>query len=351
MLNTDTSKGPPLTLVAAAFATVYLVWGSTYLAIRFAIETLPPFLMAGARFLLAGLILLFIVRRRERTVMTGWHWFSAGLTGSLMLIGGNGLVCWAEQTVPSGLAALLIATVPLWMVVLDWLAFGGTRPRARVIFGLIVGLFGVYLLIGPSTIGGERVDLAGGLALLAACMFWSLGSLHSRRAKLPGSPFLATAMQMSIAGALLLVVGALSGELGRLDVSRVSFKSGLALGYLVVFGSILALTAYTWLLRVSSPARVSTYAYVNPVVALMLGALLAGESLTPRVVLAATVILGAVILITTSRPKAAVPRVAKADTPPILEGTEPVSTPVAGMIAQPVPTSRTPCTTCSGSAP
>ena len=351
-LNTDSSKTARLSLVIAAFATVYLVWGSTYLAIRFAIETIPPFLMAGMRFTLAGSILLLIVRRRERTVLTGWHWFSAGLTGSLMLIGGNGLVCWAEQTVPSGLAALLIATVPLWMVMLDWLVFGGARPTWRIVLGLIVGLIGVYFLIGPSAIGGERVDLAGGLALLAACVFWALGSLQSRRARLPGSAFLATAMQMLTAGILLLFVGVLSGETSRLDLAGVSLKSAAALAYLVVFGAIIAFTAYMWLLRVTSPARVATYAYVNPVIALILGAALANEELSPRVLLAAAVILGAVILIVTGRAKQASPTTVRTEDPTstALAADEPVPSPAAGTIAPPTASRCTPCTTCTGAS-
>ena len=269
-----------------------------------------------------------------------------------MLIGGNGLVCWAEQYVPSGLAALLIATVPLWMVVLDWLGFGGARPTWRIVLGLIIGLIGVYFLIGPSAIGGQRVDLAGGLALMAACAFWALGSLQSRRARLPGSAFLATAIQMSIAGVLLLLIGVLSGETSRLDLSRVSLKSAVALGYLVVFGAILALTAYTWLLRVTSPARVATYAYVNPVIALILGALLASETLSPRVLLAAAVILGAVILIVTGRARQASPPEMQTETPTstALEADEPVAALIAGTVAPPTASRRTPCTTCTGAS-
>jgi drug/metabolite transporter (DMT)-like permease len=352
-LNTDSPKTAPLSLVVAAFATVYLVWGSTYLAIRFAIETLPPFIMAGLRFSIAGLILLAIVRRREPIALTGWHWFKAGLTGSLMLIGGNALVCWSEQYVASGPAALVIATVPLWLVVLDWLVFGGARPTWRIVAGLVIGLFGVFILIGPSVfVGGEAIDTIGGLALLAACVFWAIGSLYSRRAKLPGSPFLATAAQMTIAGALLLVIGALAGEGAALDLDRVSTKSVLALGYLIVFGAILGLTAYVWLLSVTTPARVSTYAYVNPVVALLLGYGLANEPLSSRVLLATSVILGAVILITTSRAKpSAAPKGVDEPSPDTgeLDVADPVAQPRTGVLAMP-PTAdeETPRMSCTG---
>lgn len=295
------SSSPPLLLVAAAFTVVYLVWGSTYLAIRFAIETMPPFLMAGARYFSAGVLLFVVTRLRHSGPIEAAHWRAAAIVGTLMLLGGNGLVCWAEQVVPSGLAALLIATVPLWLVVLDWLRHQGPRPTRRIVVGLMAGLSGVAIPVGPSNLGGERINFFGAAALLMACLFWSLGSLHSRRAKLPASPFVSTAMQMLAGGAALLLVGTLTGEWASVDVGAVSFKSVLALAYLSVFGSILALTAYTWLLRVATAARVGTYAYVNPVVAMFLGYALADEPLSPRILTAAVVILGAVVLITSSK--------------------------------------------------
>ena len=224
-----------------------------------------------------------------------------------MLLGGNGLVCWAEQTVASGLAALLIATVPIWMVVLDWLVYRGPRPTRMMVFGLAVGLAGIYILIGPENLGGQRLDLLGGGALLLACVFWTLGSLYSRRGKLPASNWLATAMEMLVGGAALLLVGAAAGEPARINLHAVSLRSLLALGYLIVFGSIVALTAYKWMLQVSTPARVATYAYVNPVIAILLGTALAAEPFTPRIALAAAVILAAVVLITrcSARPRGA----------------------------------------------
>lgn len=285
-------------IIALAFATIYLVWGSTYLAIRIAVETLPPLAMAGVRWLLAGVLLFAIVRPREKAPLTMQNWLATGLVGTLMLLGGNGLVCWAELTVASGLAALLIATVPIWMVVLDWLFFDGPRPVGPVVVGLVVGLVGICVLIGPERIGGQRANFAGTLALLAACVFWALGSLYSRRGPLPHSTWLATSMEMMIGGGVLLAVGAAAGEFGRFEPATMSLRSLLALAYLFVMGSVVALTAYKWLLQVCSPATVSTYAYVNPVIAILLGAALVGEPLTPRVVLAAVIILAAVVVIT-----------------------------------------------------
>ncbi len=310
---------PRLIAVAAAFAAVYVIWGSTYLAIRFAIETLPPFLMAGMRFLLAGAILYPIARGRAAAEPVNWrHWRGAALIGGLMLVGGNGLVCWAEQYVPSGIAALLIATVPLWMVLLDWAIYRGVRPTAWVVIGLATGLAGVYMLIGPSALGGERVHLGGGVALLTACMFWSLGSLQSRRTTLPKSAFLSTAMQMIAGGVLFMIIGTAIGEWPRVAWHNISLKSMLALAYLIVFGSLVALSAYVWLLGNVTPARVATYAYVNPVIAVFLGAVIGGETLSPRVGMAAGVIVAAVVMITTGSRKrrpAGVPPVAPVESP------------------------------------
>ena len=292
-------KSPSRWSVIAAFAAVYLIWGSTYLAILWAIKTLPPFLMAGTRFLIAGALLYIWVRFRGVPRPTLYQWGPTAVIGGLLLLGGNGGVVQAEQLVPSGLTALLIATVPLWMALLEWLR-GGVRPRAGVAIGLAVGFGGIALLVSPGEIaGGEHINPIGATVLVLASLSWAIGSLYSRKAKLPDSPFLATAMEMLAGGALLLVAGSLTGEWARLELSEVSLRSILSFVYLIFFGSLVGFTAYIWLLRVSTPARVSTYAYVNPVVAVMLGAALAGEPLTPRTLLAAAVILGAVLLITT----------------------------------------------------
>jgi drug/metabolite transporter (DMT)-like permease len=293
--------------IAAAFATVYVVWGSTYLAIRFGVETIPPFLMAGTRHLSAGLLLYTWMRLRGGPRPQWRHWMSAAWIGGLLLLGGNGLVTWAEQRVPSGLAALIVSSVPIWMAVLEG-AEKKTRPGAPVIVGLLLGMAGIVLLVAPGRFAGNgHVDPLGAVALLTAALSWSFGSLYARRAKLPSSTLMATAMEMIAGGTLLWLVGLAFGEGARLELSAVSLRSLLSLVYLIVFGSLLGFSAYIWILKVSTPARVSTYAYVNPIVAVSLGALFAGESITARVALAALVIVSAVALIITARSRQKMP--------------------------------------------
>ncbi|MCA9256142.1 MAG: EamA family transporter [Phycisphaerales bacterium] len=281
-----------------AFAIIYVVWGSTYLAIRYAIDTLPPFLMAGARYLTAGLVLFGVMRWRTDERLEWRHIRSVFIIGTLMLLGGNGLVCWAEQWVPSGVAALLIATVPLWMVTLDWLLCKGPRPGGMTILGLALGLGGIYILVGAERFQSERIDGWGAVALLSACVFWTFGSLYSRRAPLPKSTILATSLEMIFGGLSLTIVGSLRAEWSLIHLDAVTLKSALSLAYLVVFGSIIALPAYKWLLTVCPPGRAATYAYVNPVFAVALGALFGGEKLSLRVQLACGVIVISVVIIT-----------------------------------------------------
>ncbi|HSJ09768.1 MAG TPA: EamA family transporter [Longimicrobiales bacterium] len=285
--------------IVAAFAAVYVIWGSTYLAILYAIETLPPFLMAATRFLIAGTILFgWSILRAERRP-TRAEWKAAAVVGALLLMGGNGAVVWAEQLVPSGVAALLVSVTPCWMVLLDWLWHGSRRPGMRTVVGLVLGFGGIVLLIGPSAIvGGGNVHPLGALVLMIGCLCWAVGSLYSKRAPRPPGALLSTGMQMLAGGSLLVVAGLLTGEASRLDMDAVSMKSLLAVLYLIVFGAIIGYSAYVWLLRVVSPARVSTYAYVNPVVAVLLGWGLAGEALTARMGIAGVVIIGGVALIT-----------------------------------------------------
>jgi drug/metabolite transporter (DMT)-like permease len=289
------------TLLIAAFTAVYLIWGSTYLAIRFAIETMPPFTMAGVRFVIAGGVLYAWLRSRGVGRPKPIHWRTAFIVGGLMLLGGNGGVVWAELIVPSGLAALVVATVPLWMVLLVWLS-GRGRPSVAVVLGLLVGFGGVVWLIGPEKVaGGERIEPIGALVLVLAALAWAIGSLYFREAPHPESQPLATAMSMLAGGVLLLTVGGAAGEFTRLDLSSVSAKSWLAFWYLVVFGALVAFSAYLWLMRATTPTRAATYAYVNPVVAVVLGWLLAAEPINTRVVIAVTVIVGAVALIVTEQ--------------------------------------------------
>jgi drug/metabolite transporter (DMT)-like permease len=304
--------------ILLAFAAVYVLWGSTYLAIRFGVETLPPFLMAGTRHLTAGLLLYGWLRLRGFPRPEPRHWKNAILIGGLLLLGGNGLVTWAELRVPSGLAALIVSSVPIWMAILEGLQ-SRRRPRAAVVAGLLLGIGGIALLVVPGRFGGNgHVDALGAAALLTAALCWSCGSLLARRAALPSSILTATAMQMIGGGTLLWIAGLLFGEGARLNLSAVSAKSALSLAYLVVFGSLVGFSAYVWLLKVSTPARVSTYAYVNPIVAVLLGAALAGEPVTLRVMLSALVIIGAVALIIAarSRPPLAAVRGEEPDTRP-----------------------------------
>ncbi len=301
---TDT-KASRIQLILA-LATVYVVWGSTYLAIRFAVETLPPLLMAAARFLTAGLFLYGWCALRGEARPSARQWAGASTVGFLLLTVGNGLVCWAELTVPSGLAALLVATVPIWMVTIDGLRPSGPRPGKAVILGLVIGLLGVGILVGPGEIvSGEPVHLLGAMALLFASFSWAAGSILGNHLDMPRSPLQVTAMQMLSGGFLLALVGTLFGEWSQLDLEAVSLRSMLALGYLVLFGSILAFSAYVWLLRAAPPSVASTYAFVNPVVAVLLGWALADEALDTRTLLASGVIVTAVILITAFKPKGA----------------------------------------------
>jgi drug/metabolite transporter (DMT)-like permease len=284
----------------AGFATLYLVWGSTYLAIKLAVATLPPLLMSSSRFLLSGLVLYIVIRARGVKAPAGSQWKWAWLTGALLLLGGNGLVVWGQQTVPSGRAALIVATTPLWMVILSWVFYRGARPGMRICLGLAVGFAGTVLLIrGPIT-EAPMGSLAGALAIALAPVCWSLGSLQSRVTRPAEDVLLASAMQMLAGGALMLVAGTLLGEWPMLWSRPISASSLGAFAYLTVLG-LVGFTTYGWLLRHASPTAVSTYAYVNPLVAVVLGWLVAGELLDDSVLLAAVLVVGAVVLITLPR--------------------------------------------------
>jgi drug/metabolite transporter (DMT)-like permease len=291
-------RRPPRARILVAFAAIYLVWGSTYLAIRYAIETIPPFLMAGTRFVVAGSVLYLWSRLTGAERPSRAAWVATAVTGILMLAVGNGAVTWSEQRIASGLAALLVASVALWMVLLEFLRRNGTRPTRLAIVGLLLGFSGVGLLVGPAALTDARdLDVVASLVLVGASLSWAAGSVYSRVLPRPASATLGSAMQMLAGGLALYIVGVSSGELGRLDLSAVTMRSLLSLGYLVVFGSLVGFTAYAWLLRVCTPAAVATYAYVNPIVAMLLGWLIAGEEFGPRMIVAAVVILSGVALI------------------------------------------------------
>lgn len=284
-----------------AFAAVYLIWGSTYLAIRFAIETLPGWSMAGVRFLLAGGVLYAWARLRGARALTRGQWRNAWLIGTLLLLGGNGLVVWAEHYVPSGWAALIVGTEPIWVTIFLLLGAGRERPRARTLVAIATGFVGVAVLTAPGTVSGSSLYLPGLIALLIAPASWAAGSLLARDADLPRSAALATASQMLTGGAALLATGTVLGEWRAFDPSAVSVGSWLAFAYLVVFGSLIAFSAYAWLVRNAEPTLAATYAYVNPVVAVFLGGLLAGEPLGIRTFVACGLIIGAVVLLSVRR--------------------------------------------------
>ncbi len=296
---------------ALALLTVYLVWGSTYLAIAYVVDSMPPFLSAGARYLVAGVILLGLLwlhgrfRRssgeRERPTLA--HWRSAVIIGMLLLLGGNGLVVLAEQPglLTSGVAALLVATEPIWMNLFEAI-LQRRRPSALVVAGVLAGFIGVVILVFP-TDGVAEVSPFGVLLVLIASLCWAVGSLYERRAPVPRSPWLGTGMEMLAGGAALLVLAILTGEPGRTDVSSFTTESILALGYLVVFGSLVVFSAYIWLLHNAPVSTIATYAYVNPIVAVALGAWLRSEEVTPRTILAAAIILGAVVAMVSGRPR------------------------------------------------
>jgi drug/metabolite transporter (DMT)-like permease len=296
--RTHASRGQ----IIAAFASIYLVWGSTYLAISYAIETIPPFLMGGIRFLISGALLYWWARFRGAPRPTMLHWRNAIIAGAFLLLGGNGAVVWAEQFVPSGLTALLVSILPFWLVIIEWVRPPHKRPTGPVIVGLVLGFIGIIVLVGPSALGGHSdVSSLGALVLILGSLSWAIGSFWSRDAQLPESGLLTTGMEMLGGGALLLIVGVLAGEISSFDIHRISRASTAGLIYLITFGSLLGFTSYIWLLDKVSPARLGTYAYVNPIVAVFLGWAIAGERLSVRTAVAAAIVICAVALITTAR--------------------------------------------------
>ena len=286
--------------VIAAFAALYLIWGSTYLAILFAIQSIPPFLMAGARFLLAGLIMFAIARTQGPLRSTSAEWRTALVVGACLLLGGNGGVTLSEKFIESGLASLIVATVPIYITLLGWLSGMTPRPTPIVWVGLAGGFLGVAILLGPALrFSGSGRPAIGMSILLLSSFIWSAGSLYSRTVKHAASPFLGAAQQMFCGGLLLMLVGLFAGESKKFHPGNITTLSVGAFGYLVLIGAIVGYTAYFWLLRHCDPAKVATYAYVNPIVAVLLGALFAHETVTLRTLLAAALIIGSVALIIT----------------------------------------------------
>jgi drug/metabolite transporter (DMT)-like permease len=292
-----------ITLLAAFFA-VYIFWGSTYLAIKYAIETLPPFLMAGSRFALAGGILILWARLSgDYEKPTVAHWRTSLVVGTLLLLGGNGGVVFAQHYIPSSLAALLVATEPFWIVILSWLWLRHGRPNWKVALGLVIGFVGVWMLISGRAVGAVSPGQSSGqwigiIAVMLGAMSWAAGSIYGLRGGTPKSSLQTAGMQMISGSISLLLVGLVRGEWSTFEPSKVSYNSLFGLAYLIVFGSLIGFTAYSWLLKNARPSMVSTYAYVNPVIAVILGWLIAGESMTGQMLLGAGIIVGSVVLIT-----------------------------------------------------
>lgn len=280
-----------------AFFLIYFIWGSTYLAIRFAIETMPPFLMAGTRFFAAGLLMLGFLRLKGVANPDRWQWLHLGVIGTFLFLGANGLVVWAEQYITSGLAALLVSTLPLWLILLDWLWAKGPPPTRMAMVGISLGIVGTVLLVDPARIVGSSVHLPGAGMVVLASLLWAIGSIYSKKIRQPASIFMSAACQMIGGGASLLLVSVLLGEPAQFDPGAVSAVSLVGFLYLLVFGSMVAISAYVWLLQNASASRVSTYAFVNPAVAIFLGWLLADEEINLHIMLGAGIILAGVFLV------------------------------------------------------
>lgn len=294
----------PRLSLALAFLSIYTIWGSTYLAIRFAILTIPPFLMAATRFLTSGSVLYALTRIRGARSPTRSNWKASAIVGGLLLFGGNGGVVNAEQVLPSGLTAVLVTTVPIWMALVELFRKERVVPGIQVIFGLALGFGGIILLVGPGNLAENGgLDPSWASVLILASLSWAIGSVYSQKAPLPTNPLLGSGMEMLTGGLVLLAASLISGEWFSFQPAKVSLLSLASFVYLVVFGALIAYSAYVWLLTKTTTARVSTYAYVNPVVAVLLGYFFGAEQLTLRTLLASAVIVLAVIVITTYKSK------------------------------------------------
>lgn len=305
-------SAPSRTALIAAFAAIYLIWGSTYLGIRIAVESMPAFLMASARFLVAGGIVIGFIALTRGFRATAKQWRDNAIVGGFLCLGGNGLVSWAEEKVPSGIATLIISAGPVFIVLMDWAVHAwakdgkrGTRPNALTFAGLGLGFAGLAILVGPDVMatGVNGLDPWRLLGLLGATFFWGVGMMIMRYVRDPAEPFTASGIQMLCGSGWLFLVSVATGELGRFDPSLVTGRSVVAWAYLVIFGSLIGFSTFTWLMKHSTPAKVSTYAYVNPVVAVFLGWAVLDETLSPRLFTAAAIIIAGVALITIAKNK------------------------------------------------
>ena len=298
------SKSPTKTALFFAFAAIYIIWGSTYLGIRVAVETMPPFLMAGFRFLISGTALFIFMQVRGAPWPTKSQWRDNAIVGGCLLLGGNGVVSWAEQKVPSGLTTLILGASPIAMVILDWIRPGGKRPTLGLWLGIGLGLTGLIILLGPGAIpNGARPPTTRVVALIGASILWWVGSLYSKHAKSGADPMNAASIQMLAGSGLMLITGFLLGEAPDIHLHLISQRSWIAFTYLIIIGSLVAYPVYVWLLTHTTPAKLSTYAYVNPFVAVFLGWAILNEPITPRIFAAAVIIIGAVAILTIQRNK------------------------------------------------
>lgn len=314
------SAQPSRTALIAAFAAIYLIWGSTYLGIRVAVESMPAFLMASARFLVAGALVAGFIAVTRGFKATAKQWRDNAIVGGFLCLGGNGLVSWAEEKVPSGIATLMISAGPVFIVLMDWAIHAwskdgsrGNRPNVLTFVGLGLGFVGLAILVGPDVMATgvngpglsfvESLDPWRVLGLLGATFFWGVGMMIMRYVREPAEPFTASGIQMLCGSGWLFLVSLATGELGRFDPSLVTGRSLIAWGYLIIFGSLIGFSTFTWLMKHSTPAKVSTYAYVNPVVAVFLGWFVLHETVSPRIFVAAAIIIAGVALITIAKNK------------------------------------------------
>jgi len=308
----SSSAQPSRTALIAGFAAIYIIWGSTYLGIRIAVESMPAFLMASARFLVAGAIVIGFIALTRGFKATARQWRDNAIVGGFLCLGGNGLVSWAEETVPSGIATLIISAGPVFIVLMDWAVLAcskdgsrGSKPNALTFAGLGLGFAGLAILVGPDVVatGVNGLDPWRVLGLLGATFFWGVGMMIMRYVRDPAEPFTASGIQMLCGSGWLFLVSLATGELGRFDPSAITGRSLVAWGYLILFGSLIGFSTFTWLMKHSTPAKVSTYAYVNPVVAVFLGWTVLDETVSPRIFVAAAIIIAGVALITVAKNK------------------------------------------------
>jgi drug/metabolite transporter (DMT)-like permease len=297
------NQKPSRISIVFAFLAIYIIWGSTYLAIKYAVITIPPLLMSGVRYLVAGIVVYLFAKANGAPKASWKQWKNTVIIGGFLFLIGNGAVSTAETLIPSGIAALIVCSVPIWFALWGWLIFKNGKPGLITILGIIIGFIGILILVGPGSFltTGVEINPVGVVIITVGSIGWSFGSLYATKADLPSSNLATTGMQMLTGGILLLIGAAVKGEFNSFQWHAVSRDSSLALAYLIIFGSMVAFSAYSWLIKVSTPSLVSTYAYVNPVVAVFLGWLFRGEKIDIYTIVGSVIIIAALVLITFKR--------------------------------------------------